>query len=86
MYSHWYGRIGKTNKWQYGVSDLRSFAMEDIKGVLKHPLTLVKNMSTKDKNMWKRDKAPPLRLSDEDYETWMALQTEATGNQRCFAT
>ena len=86
MYSHWYGRVGQTNKWQYGVSDLRSFAMEDIKGVLKHPLTLVKNMSTKDKNMWKRDKAPPLRLSDEDYETWMALQTEATGNQRCFAT
>jgi hypothetical protein len=64
--------------------------MEDIKGVLKHPLTLVKNMSDKDKKMWKRDKAPQLRLSDEDrdedHETWMTLQIEATGNQRCFAT
>jgi hypothetical protein len=61
MYSHWYGRVGQTKKWQCGVSDLPSFAMEDIKGVLKHPLTLVKNMSTKDRNMWIRDKAPPLR-------------------------
>jgi hypothetical protein len=60
--------------------------LEDIKGVLKHPLTLVKNMSDRDKNMLKRDKAPPLGLSDEDYETWKALQTAATGNQRCFAT
>jgi hypothetical protein len=54
MYSHWYGRVGQTNKWQYGVSDLRSFAMENIKGVLKHPLTLVKSVSTKDKSMWKK--------------------------------
>jgi hypothetical protein len=22
MHCHWYGRIGQTNKWQYGVSDL----------------------------------------------------------------
>jgi hypothetical protein len=48
--------------------------MEDIKRVLKHPLTLVKNTSTKDKNRWKKDDAPPLRLSDEDYETWKTLQ------------
>jgi hypothetical protein len=60
--------------------------MENIKGVLKHPLTLVKNMSAKDKRMWQNDGAPPLRLSQEDYETWMALQVEATGNQRNFAT
>jgi hypothetical protein len=54
--------------------------------LIKHPLALVKNMSTKDRNMWIRDKAPPLRLSEGDYETWTELQIEATGNQRCFAT
>jgi hypothetical protein len=36
--------------------------MENIKGVLKHPLTMMKSMSTKDRNMWKKDGAPPLRL------------------------
>jgi hypothetical protein len=85
MYCHWYGRVGQTKKWQYGGSDLGSFKMEDIKGVLKHPLTVVKNMSEKDKRM-KRDGAPPMRLSTEDYETWMALQVEATKQQRYFAT
>jgi hypothetical protein len=70
----------------YRVSDLRSFAMENTKGVLKHPLALVKSMSTKDRNMWKKYGASPLGLSEEDYETWETLQVEATGNQRCFAT
>jgi hypothetical protein len=86
MYGHWYGRVGQTNKWQYGVADLRSFKMKNIKGVLKHPLMVVENMSAKDRRMWQRDGAPPLGLSPEDYETWMALQAKATGNQRNFAT
>jgi hypothetical protein len=88
MYGHWYGRVDQTNKWQYGVSDPRSFKMENIKGALKHPLTMVENISARDKRMWQRDGAPPLRLciSPEDYETWMALQVKATGNQRNFAT
>jgi hypothetical protein len=85
MYGHWYGRIGQTNKWQYGVSDLRSFKMENIKGVLKHPLTMMKNISEKGKKM-KRDGAPPMRLNPGDYETWKTLQVKATGNQRNFAT
>ena len=57
------------------------------KGSVEAPThVLVKNMSTKDKNRWKKDDAPPLRLTDEDYETWIKLQVEATGNQRNFAT
>jgi hypothetical protein len=48
MYCHWHGRPGQTNKWQYGVSDLGSFKMEEIKGVLKHPLMVVKITSPGD--------------------------------------
>jgi hypothetical protein len=36
--------------------------MEDIKGVLRQPLTMVGNMSDKDKRM-ERGGAPPVRLS-----------------------
>jgi hypothetical protein len=38
MYSHWYGRVGQTNKWQCGVSDLRSFASNgEHKGSVEAP-------------------------------------------------
>jgi hypothetical protein len=48
-------------------------------------LTVVKITSEKEKRMY-RDGAPPMRPSTEDYETWMALQAEATKQQRYFAT
>jgi hypothetical protein len=80
MYCHWHGRPGQTNKWQYGVSDLGSFKMEEIKGVLKHPLMVVKITSPGDRRMY-REGAPPMGLSTEDYETWQTPQVEATGNK-----
>jgi hypothetical protein len=54
--------------------------MEDIKGVLRQPLTMVGNMSDKDKRM-ERGGAPPVRLSKKDYATGWRYRSRQQGNK-----
>ena len=83
MYCHWYGRVGRTNKWTYSVADPKKYQMDQIKGVLKDPLTVM-TVPKADRNKYEKDE-PPMQLSEDDLNTWGELQAKAQG-VRCLVT
>ena len=87
LYCHWYGRAPNTegNKWLYTVADLNRIKMGEVKGVLKHNLKVAPLNTDKQRRKYRgANIAPPMALSDEDYDTYELLDAAAKKHKVLF--